>query len=416
MSLTEEVRDDSLKSQSPPLNTRENAVGEWEGESLRIEDIRDRLNFPDDRCLEDFMQWCLRHPQRINSYSYWSSASPTRHDLEVLIPDGGIAFHQQLIALMQSRLRIVQSPYCEKPADHQQLIRAIVAYRQSLAAKAVEFQRRVADGSYPDKSDPLFSLNGLTVEADGSEHDLLANYREVVDGWLPNLSVYSQSFVNYSSTESLNKHYFWKRDGKEHNIKPEHHRIYLNPNPDRALEIAAWLMDYSEDPDHPLALQMKIYNRAIEAGRARLPSIRSEGIVVYTYEEHTNAVLRAIQICHAEHYSAFARRTVSKLAVPVAEGVAVASNEGLDDDRLSSQPLSFLGHRARIFDEAWKIFQCYREAYYAATITPQELATFKQCLISTLSEHGVDTSNIAFPRRDAASYQSMWHQSSSVIL
>ena len=299
-------------SQPSPFQTKDSSVDSRAGKGLRIEEIRGRANFPDDQCLADFIQWCMYHPRDANSYPYWGSVSPSRRDLEILTPAGGAALHQQLIKLIQSRLCIFQSPYREQPADHRPLVEAVVSYRQQLTAKAASLQQRVAEGAYPDKNDPLFNLGGLMVGIEGLEHDLLANSREVVDGWLPNFNIRSPNSVDYISAEALNQYYFWRRDSEKHTIKSENHRIYLNPDPGRALEIAGRLIDYAEDADEPLALRMKIYNRALEVSRQRLPSIRSEGIVIYTHEEHTDDVLQAVQLCYGEQYSAFARRPATQ--------------------------------------------------------------------------------------------------------
>ena len=358
-----------------------------------FEAARDLSNFPGDNELEDFVQWRINHPHEGSSYSYWCSEMPTARDFEFLTPLGGAAFYEQLAGLIGEKARIMLSPHREHSPESRAVIgRVLENYRQKLARQVAEFQQRVVARDYPPKTDELFSFNGLKVNFAGQEHDLSRSQVEIVPGWLSNVASHSRSFVNYVSSEALKRHYFQKHDGRRPGTGQETHRIYLNPDPRQAVDIAGNLIERFEGGPNPLPVTMMIYNRAVEAGAKHLLSVRSEGIVLYTHEEHTDEVLQAVLSCYKQHYLAFAHRPVTKLAARIAEGVAIASQEGFDADQTS-----FLGHRAGLFDEAWQEFKYYQEAHFSATVTAQDLQVFKQCLAVVLSKNDIDTRNLAFP-------------------
>ena len=361
--------------------------------AVSFEDAQDLRNFPSDNELEEFIQWHINHPHEENSYSYWCSETPTPRDFEFLTPLGGAAFYEQLVGLISEKTRIVQSPYCEHPPENQAVIDQVLQnYRQRLAWQVEEFQQRVITNDYPLKMDELFSFYGLKVCFGDQEHDLSRSQIELIPGWLSNIIPKSHSFVQYVSSEALKQYYFQKHDGRQVGFEQESHRIYLNPDPEHAIAIARNLIERFENLQAPLPVTMLLYNRAVEAGRRHLLSVRSEGMVLYTHEEHTNAVLEAVLSCYRQHYLAFAQRPVSKLTAQIADGVAMASQEGFDADQVS-----FIQHRSGLFDAAWQEFKYYQEAHFSATVTSQDLQIFKQCLAVVLSKNDINIQNLAFP-------------------
>ena len=415
MSLTNEAWGDSSDSQLSTSDTRTDCISDLEDQQISAEELsefrrqyqavkstikattfeqaRDLQNSVDEHVLEDYLYWQITHPNA-ESYSYWCSDTPSKRDFEFLTPLGGAVFYNQLNNLVQEKTQILQSPHCQHSEEQRvTLERVLDNYRQQLSHKSEIFQQKVITGEYPDKRDELFNLNGLKVSLDQQEHDLSRSYAEIVDGWLSNVVTYNHSFVEYASTEFVNQHYFQKRDGKPRRFTPATHHIYLNPDPEYAIPVAKALIERFEHPSNPLPVHMKIFNRSIEAGKKHLLLVRSEGIVIYTHEEDTNAVLEAVmRSCYMQYYLAFAQRATTKLATPVAEGIAIASQEGYN-----SEEISFLGHRSQLFNDAWQEFKYYREINHSATVTQQDIQVFRQCLSDVLGKNNIDPHNIAFP-------------------
>ena len=430
------VWDGLSDSHSQVLDTRANGIGDLEDQQISadeledfrcqwraikatvkatsFEDAQDLSNFPGDHELEEFLQWHINHPHEEDSYSYWCREAPTPRDFEFLTPLGGAAFYEQLVGLISEKTRIVQSPYCEHPPENQAVIDQVLQnYRQQLARQVEEFQQRVLTNDYPAKTDELFGFHGLRVCFGDQEHDLSRSQIEIVPGWLSNVIPKSRSFVQYVSSEALKRYYFQKHDGRQAGFEQESHRIYLNSDPEHAVAIARSLIERFENPQAPLPVTMLIHNRATEAGGRHLLSVRSEGMVLYTREEHTNAVLEAVLSCYKQHYLAFAQRTVPKLTAQIADGVSMASQEGFDADQVS-----FIKHRSELFDAAWQEFKYYQEAHFSATVTSQDVQVFKQCLAVVLGKNDIDTQNLAFPASGNASNASGFFAlgSSSVVI
>ena len=430
------VWDDSSNGYSQIPDTRANGEGDLEDQrisadeledfrsqwqavkatvkAVSFEDAQDLHNFLDDNELEEFLQWHINHPYEESSYSYWCSEMPTPRDFEFLTPLGGATFYEELVGLISEKVSIAQSPYREQPPESQTVIDQVLQnYRQQLARNVEEFQHRVITNNYPLKTDELFAFHGLKVCLDEQEHDLSRSYIELIPGWLSNIVAQSRSFVQYASSEALKHYYFQKNDGRRAGFEQETHRIYLNPDPEEAVMIAGKLIERFEDPQNPIPVTMKIYNRAIEAGKRHLLSVRSEGMVLYTHEEHTNEVLEVVLDCYRQYYLAFAQRHVPKLTAQIADGISMASQEGFDADRKS-----FIKHRSELFDTAWQDFKHYQEAHFSATVTSQDVQVFKQCLAGVLSENDINAQNLAFPASEntgSGSRSSVFDGSSVVI-
>lgn len=341
-------------------------------ESIRarnFSEIRNLANFPSDQELADFLAWQKENPYK-RGYSFWCSQRPREQDLQFLTPLGGIVFYDQLANLLQEKVKIIYPEWVPSLNDDG-LERCRTDYINELATKNESFRMTVLKGLYPDKYSPLFKLAE-------SSAGLLSNF----DSW-------SASFVVYRSSEVVSS-YASAKGGK---FLSNNQRIYINPHPGRTISLAKTLIERFEQPDEPLPVHLKIFNRATEAGRQRLSRIRSEGLVVYAPPERADEVLDIVLNCYRQNYLDFTGRPATKLATPIAEGISAASEKGFD-----STQQSFVGHRAELIDKAYLAYQFQPGDHSSRSRRiSDDLELFKKQMITVFNDNGVDLHNIAFP-------------------
>lgn len=353
--------------------------------TIAVEDVekaRDLDNFPDSNVLEDFLRW-----KQINvgtsSYEYWSNVLPSKEDRQNLKPIYGAVFYDQLVNFIDAKIDVAQSEHYRASGDNKLLLTQILNnYRHYISKKSETFQASLAAYGYPEKSNDLFRLNGLNLDIGGQIYDLTDRHLPKV-GFLSNIISGDKSSVRYY-TPALLKAYLAGGGA------PFHCCIYLNPQINQAVRVAEELIGEFEEAG--LAIRADIFNRAIDAGGHHILDTNSWGIAIFSDKLQTGKILDATLRCYKRNYSLFAQRPTPKLAVQVADGVAIATQEGFDQERYS-----FNEHRVQVFDKAWDDFKFYQMS--PSSVTPHDIAMFKQLLEQECRLNQIDLQNISFPDR-----------------
>ena len=347
-----------------------------------LEKTQDLTNFPNDNNIEDFLRWKQINAQG-ESYEYWTNNLPTKEDRQNLKPLHGAVFYDQLVDLIKSKVKIVRSPQHVFNEDNKLLLAQVINnYCLYITKKSENFQLVAVSDTYPDQSNDLFRFNGLNLEIEGQIHDLSSGHLGRMD-FLSNIVSSGKSFICYDTLELL-KAYL------SHRVLPFHECIYLNPQVSQSVRIAGELIDKFEEDQ--LSVQVKILNRSLEGGKHHILDIKSWGIAISSSRSQTDQVLSTVLRLYRQNYPLFAQRSAPKLATQIADGVAVATLEGFNQEQYS-----FNGHRAYIFDKSWAAFKFYQMS--TSSVTHHDIQTFKQILQQECRQSQIDIYNISFPNR-----------------
>ena len=337
-------------------------------------------NFPTDNEIEEFLRWRQLNTQR-GSYEYWASDLPTKEDRQNLKPLYAAVFYDQLANLIKSRVKIMPTPDREAQGDNKLLLTQILNnYRHYITQKSENFQAAAVLNQYPHPNNDLFSFNGLDMAIGDSIYDLSAGY-DLKTGFLSNITFKDKQSVWYCADELL-RAYLSRQEVQLH------HCIYLNPQVNQSIRVASELIDKIEESR--LAVKARILNRATEGGNHHILDMRSWTVVIYVNKVQTDYALDLILRYYKQNYPAFVGRAVPKLAVQIAHGIAIATQEGFDLDRHS-----FNMHRAEVVDKAWKDFEYYQMS--PSSVTHHDIQTFKRIFQEECRKNKVDVRNLAFP-------------------
>ena len=347
-----------------------------------LEKVQDLTNFPNDNSIEDFLRWQQINTQR-KSYEYWTNILPTKEDRQNLKVLYGAVFYDQLVNFVKSRVSIIQSPQYASHKDNKLLLTQVLNnYRHYITKKSENFQLTAVSDNYPERSNDLFKLNGLNLEIAEKIYDLTSGHLAKL-GFLSNIVSYDKSFICHYTSEFL-------KTCLSQGELPFHECIYLNPQINQSIRIAGELIDRFEE--NQLSVQTRILNRAIEAGKHHILDIKSWGIAIYVNRAQTNQVLDTILRLYRQNHPLFTQRLVPKLATQIADGIAVATLEGFNQEQYS-----FNSHRASVVDKAWSDFKFYQMS--TSSVTHHDIQTFKQLLQQECRQKQIDIYNISFPDR-----------------
>lgn len=335
-------------------------------------------NFPDDDYLAGYLRWRQDYPTA-KSYGYLIRRPAGPEDRQSLDSRLGAAYHYQLAGLVGQRLKLEPSPdYIHPPQNQAAIDRAKAAHQEELNAKVQSLWTRAAGGNYPPPDDPDFKLDGFSLKIGDSDHGLDEPF--LLDpAYAANVHIPNKSFVHWASQSQVERFL----NQQERSISG---RIYLNPTVDQNVEVFADLIDLFDQ--NQAACEAKIFNRALEAGGQPPATIRSEGITVYVPADQADKVLGLVLDYCQNNPEAFAQRQGPPLAVEVAPGVGLATQEGFDARH------SFNGHRAKIFDKAWELLQTVEMP--PSRQPSEQLEAFKYILEQLCLHLGVNPKNIAF--------------------
>lgn len=326
------------------------------------------------------MRWRQINSQR-KSYEYWAFNLPTKLDRQNLQPLYGAVLYDQLINLIKAKVKVLPAPALGDQGEDRLLTAQILNnYRHYLTQKSASFQSAAASNQYPHPSNDLFGLNGLNLAEGEHVHDLSLEYKTKA-GLIANIISDEKESITYCTAELLQA-YLQRQE------VPLQYCIYLNPQISQTVRVATELIDKFEASR--LAARTNIFNRAIEGGSHHVVDTKSWSIAIYVNQVQMDYALDLILRHYKQDYLAFADRPTPKLAIDIAHGVAVATQEGFDNDRYS-----FTTHRSSIFDGTWKEFEYYQMS--TSSVTHHDIQTFKQILQRECGKHQIDTRNIAFP-------------------
>ena len=345
-----------------------------------LDKIRSLVHFPIDNNIEDFLRW-RQFNDHHDSCRYWMYHLPSAEDRQSLKPLAGVEFYNQLSEFINSKVMIMQSPQYDRASTekNESLFKRILDnYRSKITRQSKEFRDIVTRGDYPDFTSALFGFNGLNVNIGGQAHDLSQKHAKK-PYFLSNIISNTESFVSYMTSELL-KNSFESGDLKTHT------GIYLNPHIGVTVSVLSEIIEQLEHERLPA--HIKILNRAGEASKQHILEIQSESIVIYTSVAHTDQVLNIILDYYKQNYSFFMGRPTPKLAIRVADGIAIATQEGYDEK------YSFNSHRSLLIDQVWEDFKFYN---MSNSFSQSDIQVFRQLLMQKFQQNQIDTHNIAFP-------------------